>query len=159
MWEASGIINAIAERQKKGDKVNMVVDGLAASAASMVMVVGDGIEIAKLANIMIHECSALMYGNKRDFQEVADFLESKDKDAVGLYKERMTDKTEEEIMAMLEAETWFSPDEAVSAGLADSVVEITKKKADNKDDKPVDAGALRARRDLKLAALHSSVAA
>ena len=146
VWAASGIMTAIAERRSAGDAVDIVVDGLAASVASLVMVAGGNIKVAPMASLMIHRASGLMYGTASDFRDMADFLNRVDKQAAGLYAARM-DKSIEEVLADLKNETWFTGPEAVEAGLADEVIAL----GSGDDDKK--AADVFARRNLRLAAL------
>ena len=137
VWEADAVMNAIIERRNDGDEVNMVVDGLAASAASLVMMRGNQVRAGKMSSIMIHECSCFEYGNKRDLRHAADMLEGIDGQAIELYKARLK-KDEDEIMSLLEAETWYTADEALESGLIDEIVELEdrKKGASSKLDDP-----------------------
>jgi len=134
VWECDGIMNAIIERRNAGDEINMIVDGLSASAASVIMVLGNHVKVGKLSSVMIHEISGLMYGNKRDFRDMADFLERFDKQAIDLYQKRM-DEDEDATMKLLEAETWFDSDQVLENGLADEVVELDEDRmVENKGD-------------------------
>ena len=148
VWAASGIMTAITERRNAGAAVDIVVDGLAASAASLVMLAGGTIKVAPMASLMIHQASGLMYGTAGDFREMADFLDRIDNQAASLYAARM-DKTVDEVMAELKAETWFTGPEAVEAGLADEVIAL-QEAGDDGDKKAAD---IFARRNLRLAAL------
>ena len=142
-WEASGMMALLAERREAGDKVKSVVDGLAASAATVVMVQADQIDVSALCSIMIHKTQTMFYGNSDDHMEIADFLDRFDRGIAAAYSGRM-EKDEDEVMALLAEETWFTATEAVAAGLADRVVGA-------KPQREKDAE-LFARRDLRLAA-------
>ena len=115
VWEADGIMNAIVERRNAGDEVNLVIDGLAASAATLIMMRTQNIKAGKMSSVMIHESSLMIYGNKRELRDAAELLEGIDKQGISLYAERL-DKDEKEIMSLLEEETWYTADEAVEAG-------------------------------------------
>lgn len=130
VWEADGIMNAIVERRNAGDEVNMVIDGLAASAATLVMMRGNGVKAGKMSSLMIHESSCMVYGNKRDLRNAADLLEGIDTQALALYSARLKDKDEDEIMALLEQETWYTADEALESGLIDEIIELDDRTQD-----------------------------
>jgi len=98
------------------------VDGLAASAASYLMLAGDEIEIAKGAFVMIHNAWTIMLGDKQDLRDEADLLEKIDASIRADYATR-TGKPEAHFIALMDAETWFEASEAVEAGLADRVYE------------------------------------
>lgn len=96
------------------------IDGLAASAASFVAMAGDTISIEKPARMMVHDARILSAGNAADHQETADFLEELSDTIAEIY----TDRAGGEISQWREkmrAETWFSSEQAVAAGLADWV--------------------------------------
>lgn len=146
--EASAIMAAILERRESGDSVDMVVDGLAASAASMILLAGEDITMAPLAQVMIHRARGLVYGTETDFRAMAGVLAKVDEQQAGLY----ATKTEMELSAVYEAldeERWFTAAEAVEAGLADRVMELEPGKEDTEDGA---AEAIRSR-NLRLMAL------
>ena len=147
VWSASGIMTAMTERRNGGDAVDVIVDGLAASAASLVMIAGGNVKVAPMASLMIHQASGLMHGTADDFREMGDFLDRVDNQAASLYAARMG-RTEAEVLADLKSETWFTGPEAVEAGLADEV--ITLRSVGNDGKKAAD---MFARRNLRLAAL------
>ena len=73
-WEGSAIFQALVERRNSGAKVSVVVDGLAASAASMAMMAADDIRMGQLAHVMIHQNRGLFYGTSEDFAAKADLF-------------------------------------------------------------------------------------
>lgn len=100
-------------------EVTVYVDGLAASAASLIAMAGDKIVMNTGSQLMIHEASTFAYGNKNDIQKTLGALESIDKSIVDIYMTRYTGEREE-IETMLTGETWFTSNEAVDIGLADA---------------------------------------
>ena len=151
VWEASGIVTAISERRNAGGKVDGIVDGLAASAATLISSTADRVAIAELGTMMLHESWTFTYGNKRELRETADFLEKMDMQAAELYGRRMG-KDATEVAAILEAETWYTAPEAIEAGLADEVIVPPAKSG--KDDDNEDAR-MYDRRNMRLAALYA----
>ena len=127
--EASGMVQAIQEYDK--GSVTCVVDGLAASAASLLMAACSEVTIAQLAQVMIHKSMTWMVGNEDDFQHAATVLQGFDSSAIKLYKKRMG-SSEDKIRALMKAETWFAAEDAVKSGLADKVYEPPKNAADPK---------------------------
>src|SRR3546814_8255536 len=78
VFDGLAILNSL--RQHKAT-VNVVVDGIAASAASFIAMAGDTVKMAPQSVMMIHDASGLVIGNSRDMQEMADLLEkTSDKD-------------------------------------------------------------------------------
>lgn len=96
------------------------IDGLAASIASIIAMAGDEIVMPENAMLMIHEAWTITGGNKRDLRGMADTLERLDGALCGIYVAR-TGKAEDEIMQMMESETWMTAHEAVDAGFADTL--------------------------------------
>lgn len=100
------------------------VDGIAASAATSLLMAAKRIEMVRGGRFMIHEAWTLAMGNKRDFRATADLLEGLDLEIIADYRKR-TKKSDEQIAAWMEAETWFSADQALEHGFIDEVVEAT----------------------------------
>ncbi|WGS44010.1 ATP-dependent Clp protease proteolytic subunit [Burkholderia sp. JSH-S8] len=94
------------------------VDGVAASAASFVMLAADEVEITDGAFVMIHQGWMLAMGNADDLRESAKLLDAVDASLVRTYAKE-TGQSEEDISAWMAAETWMSSDEAVQRGFAD----------------------------------------
>jgi ATP-dependent Clp protease protease subunit len=117
--EASAMINALD--QWKG-RIEVDVDGLAASAASYIAMSGDTVRMATNGLLMIHNPHAMTSGDARELRKLADLLDSVREGMVASYM-RKVKATKEELVAWLDAETWFTGTEAVEAGLADSVTE------------------------------------
>jgi ATP-dependent Clp protease protease subunit len=103
------------------------VDGYAASAASYVAIAGDQVEIAPGGMMMIHNAHARTGGDSGAHLELAALLEKIDGTLRDTYAAK-TGKSVEEIRALMDAETWFTGQEAVDCGLADSLAEEPKAK-------------------------------
>jgi ATP-dependent protease ClpP protease subunit len=100
--------------------VDVHIDGLAASAASFLAMAGDTVEIAKGGRMMIHDAAGMVYGNPAEMREYADLLDAVSDDIAGYYADRAGGSAEMWRGAM-NAETWYSSDQAVDAKLADRV--------------------------------------
>jgi len=96
------------------------VTSLAASAASIVAMGADEIVMRTGSRMMIHEASTVAWGNKHDIQKTLNALEAYDESIISIYQQR-TGKSREEIKKLLEAETWFTAEQAVKEGFADRV--------------------------------------
>ena len=103
-------------------KVVAHVDGLAASAASFLIMAADEIVMAEGSFIMIHNAWSIALGNADGLRQEADLLDSIDNSLVKTYAKR-TGMGKEEIMSMMNAETWLDSDEAVAKGFANSTVD------------------------------------
>lgn len=107
--------------RNSGKKVNVKVMGIAASAASLVAMAGDTIEMPENTFMMIHNPWTFAAGDADDLREQADLLD-KISDSLTTTYARRTGKSAEEIQTLLAAETWFTAQEAVDAGFATSVL-------------------------------------
>lgn len=105
-------------------KVTVNVLGLAASAASVIAMAGDEINIAKAGFIMIHNAWTIAMGNSGDMQEVSDVLAKFDKSMVGLYASK-TGLEQKEVSKMMGAETWLSSEDAIEKGFANGLLNDT----------------------------------
>jgi ATP-dependent Clp protease protease subunit len=118
VFEGIAIFNRLREHQ---GKVNVKVLGLAASAASIIAMAGDHIEVGASSFIMIHNAWVLAMGNKADLREVADFLEPFDRALADVYVARTGQKLED-VQAAMDAETWLNGSTAVELGYADALL-------------------------------------
>lgn len=106
--------------------VTVIVDGIAASIASVIAMAGTKVVMPENAWMMIHNPTGVAAGESTDMRELADLLDRLKSSLVSAYQPRMKDKTPEEIAALMDAESWFSGAEALAAGLADEVTSPMK---------------------------------
>ena len=117
-----------------GKKINVKVLGLAASAASLVAMAGDTIEMPENAFMMIHNPWGFAMGGADEMRNTADVLDKIGTGLVSTYAKR-TGKTDQEITALLDAETWMTAQEAFDAGFATSVTPALAVKASYSEDR------------------------
>lgn len=117
VFEGIAILNAL---RKHDAKIVTVVDGLAASAASFIAMGGDEVVMARNSELMIHDAWGVCVGNAADMQKMADELGHFSDNLADIYAAK-AGGTVEQWRAVMEAETWYSAEEAVAAGLADRV--------------------------------------
>jgi ATP-dependent protease ClpP protease subunit len=104
--------------------VVVVVDGLAASAASVIAVAGDEVIMCPGAQMMLHDASCMSYGNEAQLRSDADWIGKQSQNYSGVYAFRAGGTPEQWRQVMLADDgrgTWYTADEAVSAKLADKV--------------------------------------
>lgn len=118
VFDGIAILNALRQHSAT---VDVVIDGLAASAASFIAMAGDTITMAPNAMIMIHEASGLVIGNAEDMTEMAALLDKTSANIANVYAQRAGGTAEDWRQAM-RVETWYSDQEAVDAGLADAIL-------------------------------------
>jgi ATP-dependent protease ClpP protease subunit len=118
-WDGLAIFNNLVQHKAS---VTVRIDGLAASAASLVAMAGDRIEIAENARVMIHEPWGMMIGNAADLRAEADVLDGITADYARTYARRRGLELEA-VTDLMKAETWFSSTDIIEAGFADEVIE------------------------------------
>lgn len=106
-------------KQRKGD-VHVVVDGLAASAASLVAMAGKTITMAQHSWLMIHESQGIAVGRTSEIRAYADLLDAINGEIATIYAARWKG-TPDELTAAISAETWLDAEASVDMGLADMV--------------------------------------
>ncbi|HER0021404.1 head maturation protease, ClpP-related [Streptococcus pyogenes] len=101
--------------------VEVVITGLAASIASIIMLAGDVIKASPMAQIMIHNASWGSYGDYRQLKHDSEVVENASISLAGMYAQK-TGKQETEIRELLDAETWFTANSAKEIGLIDDIL-------------------------------------
>lgn len=134
VFEGFAVYNVLREHPYD---VNIKVIGMAASAASVIAMAGDTVQIGAAAFVMIHNCWCIGIGNRHEFRELADFLEPFDQALAAVYESRTGQKLSD-ITKWMDAETYMSGQTAVERGFADELLpsdqieEDAKAKADTK---------------------------
>lgn len=103
--------------------VDVVVDGLAASAASFIAMAGDTVTMMPNASMMIHDASGVCMGNTADMVAMADLLDKISDNIASVYATRAGGSVNQ-WREVMRGEAWYTADEAVEAGLADRVGEL-----------------------------------
>lgn len=129
VFDGIAIYNALKSHSAN---VTVYVDSLAASIGSVIAMAGNRIIMAKNATMMIHDGHALCVGNAADMIETAELLDKTSDNIASIYAER-AGGTLKSWRDKMRAETWFSADEAVKAGLADEIQGVTSHQSDSWD--------------------------
>ncbi|AEL98167.1 head maturation protease [Mycobacterium phage BigNuz] len=128
VYEAIAIMNSLRQHEAR---VVTTVDGYAASSAGFIAVgASDELIVAENAEIMAHLPWALVVGDANDMRKMADDLDRIGRNIASIFAAR-AGGTVEEWMDVLTAETWWSAQEAVDAGIADTVLAAPKRDAKN----------------------------
>lgn len=101
--------------------VTVRVVGLAASAASVIAMAGDNIQMSPTAQMMIHNVSASGSGDYRDMQHTADVLENANLTIANAYNIK-TGIPQDELLAMMDEETWMTAQQAKEKGFVDEIM-------------------------------------
>ncbi|MCB1836279.1 MAG: Clp protease ClpP [Alcanivoracaceae bacterium] len=124
LFEGLTIYNLLREHE---GEVTVKVLGMAASAASIIAMGGDRIEIARGGFFMIHNAWSLSVGDRNDHREFADYLEPFDRAMGDIYAVH-TGIDAEEVGEMMDRETWLGGQDAVDQGFADGILESSEVK-------------------------------
>jgi ATP-dependent protease ClpP protease subunit len=119
VFDAVAIFNAL---QRHDGTITVWIDGIAASAASYIAMAGDEIVMPENAFLMIHDPSGLIIGTAAEMREMADTLDKIAGSMIRGYAAR-SGRSEDEIAALMTAETWFDAQDALAAGLATRMAE------------------------------------
>ncbi|MGV3580006.1 head maturation protease, ClpP-related [Brevundimonas sp.] len=125
-FEGLAIYNLL--REHKG-RVTVKILGIAASAASVIAMAGDDVQIARAGFLMIHNCWVTTAGDRHALRETADWLEPFDATASDIFAVR-TGIANKDIAAMNDKESWIGGAEAVEKGFADSLLSNDQINAD-----------------------------
>lgn len=118
VFEGMAIYNLFNDH--KG-KVTMRVVGLAASAASLIAMAGDEIQVARAGFLMVHNVWVLAIGNRHDLRAAADTLETFDDALASVYAAR-TGMEKKAVAKLMDAETWMNGEQAMEEGFADGLL-------------------------------------
>ena len=129
VFEGQRIYNALRGISARGVEVTTVVNGLAASMGSVILMAGDKRLITQGSRVMIHEASTYAWGDARALRKSADLLEGISAEIAGIYAER-TGGNEKKIRGLMFAETWMTADDAKENGFVDSVIKDGKAKGE-----------------------------
>ncbi|CAE6810945.1 ATP-dependent Clp protease proteolytic subunit [Paraburkholderia aspalathi] len=117
VFDAFAIYNAL---RRYAGRVTARIDGVAASAASLVAMAGDRIVMPENAMLMIHNPWTVALGTASDLRATADSMDKARDGILAAYRNK-SGKSDEELTAMLDAETWMTAAEAKEAGFADEI--------------------------------------
>lgn len=140
-FEGLAIYNLLRAHSKD---VTVKVLGVAASAASIIAMAGDRIEVPLAGFLMIHNAWVMAVGDRNDLRDFADTLDQFDSAIASVYAAR-TSKEPKAIGKMMDKETWIGGQDAIDQGFADALLpadQAVKKPANPDDAKPSARAAL-----------------
>lgn len=118
MFEGLAIYNLLREHQ---GPVTVKVLSLAASAASVIAMAGDTVQIARAGFLMIHNAWVIASGNRNDMRAIADWLEPFDMAMADIYAAR-TGSDQGAMVKLMDAESWIGGSAAIDQGFADELL-------------------------------------
>ncbi|PNU02619.1 peptidase [Novosphingobium guangzhouense] len=126
MFEGLAIYNVLREHPHP---ITMKIMGMAASAASVIAMAGDTVQIGAASFLMIHNCWVVAAGNQNDFREVAEFLTPFDQAMADVYAAR-SGQDVADCAKWMASETWLSGSLAIERGFADELLPADQMKVD-----------------------------
>lgn len=129
-FAASEIYTALKEH--KG-KVTVKIDGIAASAASVIAIAGDMMEMSPTAMLMIHNPSMMLYGEASELEQGIDFLNEVKESIINAYQLK-TGLSRSKISHLMDAETWMNAHAAYDMGFCDKILYSDKEDEKETDD-------------------------
>ena len=109
-------------------KVTVKIDGIAASAASVIAMAGDEVCMSPIGMLMVHNPSTMIFGEAADLASGIKMLQEVKESIINAYEQR-TGLPRSKISSMMDAETWFSAQKAVELGFADKILYAPEMKA------------------------------
>lgn len=119
VWDGLAIHNLLVDRK---DKIVTIIDGVAASIASVIALSGRELKMPRNALMMIHDPWGVVQGTAEDMENGAEMLR-KHRDSIASVYEGKTHMDPEEIRRMMKEETWMTGDDAKAMKFADTVTD------------------------------------
>lgn len=110
--------------------VTVKIDGIAASAASVIAMAGTKVLMAPTALMMIHNPATMAYGDHNDFTKAIEMLDEVKESIINAY-EIKTGQPRLKLSRLMDSETWMNANKAIELGFADGIIE--DEKADKSD--------------------------
>ena len=110
------------------DEITVKIDGIAASAASVIAMAGTKVKLAPTALLMIHNPSMAAFGERKDMEKAIDLLNEVKESIINAY-EFKTGQSRTVLSHLMDNETWMNAKKAIELGFADEILEDEKKKA------------------------------
>ncbi|MGW7786043.1 head maturation protease, ClpP-related [Streptomyces tricolor] len=132
VFEGVALANALRAHPAE---VTVQVDGIAASIASVIAMAADRVVMQPQAMVMVHDASGVCMGNAQDMADMAALLDKISDNIADAYGAK-AGGTRAEWRQVMKAETWYTAEEAVEAGLADEVMPARKQQAKPDGDEP-----------------------
>ena len=108
--------------------VTIKIDGIAASAASVIAMAGTKVLMAPTALMMIHNPMTMAYGNHSDMEKAIEMLDEVKESIINAY-EIKTGISRAKLSHLMDSETWMNAGKAIELGFADGILEDEKKSA------------------------------
>jgi ATP-dependent protease ClpP protease subunit len=118
VFDGIAIYNALIARKD----VTVMIDGIAASIASVIAMAGNPVLVARQGTMMVHDGFGMSIGNADDMREMADLLDRTSNNIASIYSDH-TGRPADYWREIMRAETWYNGQEAIDSGLADRFID------------------------------------
>ena len=114
------------------DKVTVKIDGIAASAASVIAMAGTTVLMAPTALMMVHNPLTVAIGDSEEMQKAIAMLSEVKESIINAY-EIKTGQSRAKLSHLMDAETWLNAKKAIELGFADGILDDEKKRLQTED--------------------------
>lgn len=104
---------------RRAGTTNVIIDGVAASAASLIAMAGETVSMSAGSIMMIHDPAGISFGTSADHQKAVEALEALATAYARVYAAK-SGKTADECREIMKAESWMTPEQAIAEGFADA---------------------------------------
>lgn len=111
------------------DSVTVKIDGIAASAASVIAMAGTKVLMAPTALMMVHNPASIAIGDTEEMQKTIEMLDEVKESIINAY-EIKTGQSRAKLSHLMDAETWMNANKAIELGFADGILEDKKSPSD-----------------------------
>ena len=115
-------------------KVTVKIDGIAASAASVIAMAGDTVLVSPVSMLMIHNPATIAWGDHSDMQKAMDMLDQVKESIINAYVVK-TGLSRARLAHLMDVETWMDANKAVELGFADEIMVRAKTEKEEEEDK------------------------
>jgi ATP-dependent Clp protease protease subunit len=120
-------------------KVTVKIDGIAASAASVIAMAGDTVLVSPVSMLMIHNPATVAFGDHAEMQKAIDMLSEVKESIINAYVLK-TGLSRARLSHLMDAETWMDANKAVELGFADGIIQRAALAAEDEEKEPDEEG-------------------
>ena len=121
-------------------KVTVKIDGIAASAASVIAMAGDTVLVSPVSMLMIHNPATIAWGDHAEMQKAIDMLSEVKESIINAYVLK-TGLSRPKLSHLMDAETWMDANKAVELGFADEIITRAKAEPEKEPEEDTEGGA------------------
>ena len=122
------------------DRVTVKIDGIAASAASVIAMAGDTVLVSPVSMLMIHNPATIAWGDHAEMQKAIDMLSEVKESIINAYVLK-TGLSRPKLSHLMDAETWMDANKAVELGFADEIMMRAKAEPEKEPEEDTEGGA------------------